>query len=141
MKHLLSFLLILFGVVVACIAASMILTGPDATGNLFARIVSSIFNTDPVLTGLGNANADSELRFYSAFFFVYGLFVVKVGSNLNEYTNWVPPIIGVFFLGGLARLLSYYLIGEPHIFFQVLLALELLLPPLFFGIWKLAKKK
>jgi hypothetical protein len=84
MKLLLSFLLVLFGLVVICIAAAMILTGPDATGNFFARILAGFFNTNPTLKGLGNSNADSELRFYSAFFFVYGFLIIRVGRNLEE---------------------------------------------------------
>ena len=88
------------------------------------------------LSGLGEPNDDSELRFYSVFFAAYGIVLVQTAGNLARHGHRVPILLGLFFAGGIARLLSLLTIGTPHALFLLLLGFELLLPPLLYICWR-----
>ena len=46
----------------------------------------------------------------------------------------------VFFAGGIGRLISLIAVGWPHPAFVVLMAIELILPPLLIWLWRGARK-
>jgi hypothetical protein len=81
---------------------------------------------------------DSELRFYAPFWGTYGFLVIAVARDLKRLGRWVPWLALVFFLGGVGRAISIAAVGAPHPVFVVLMAIELLLPPILVALWRLA---
>ena len=67
----------------------------------------------PGATGPVEATADSELRFFAAFWIGYGLMSLWVGLRLQERRHFVIPIALCFLLGGIGRLISSLSIGLP----------------------------
>jgi hypothetical protein len=47
----------------------------------------------------------------------------------------------VFFAGGVGRAISHLSVGTPHPFFTVLMAIELLLPPVLVLLWLAARRQ
>ena len=84
---------------------------------------------------------DSEMRFYAAIWGAYGVALVVVARNLARRLDMVPWLAAPFFLGGVGRVLSWAQVGTPHPFFQLLMAIELALPPLFVGLWWVVQRK
>ena len=82
-----------------------------------------------------SASSDSELRFYAAFWLAYGLILLRVGNDLRRQGGWIPWLAGVFFLGGLGRVVSWLSLGPPRPFYQALMASELILPVLMILLW------
>ena len=77
---------------------------------------------------------DSRERFYGAIFAGYGLaciWVVRRAPIDKVLVNWLA---GIFLLGGVGRLLSWAVEGRPHWFQLPLTALELVVPPIIFGL-------
>ncbi|MEU6949909.1 DUF4345 domain-containing protein [Streptomyces sp. NPDC046316] len=84
--------------------------------------------------GLGSAGAtvDSWGRFMGACFAGYGLAWLWAARQRPIPARAVRWLTGVFFLGGVGRLLSLATHGRPHDFQIALTVLELGLPPLLF---------
>jgi hypothetical protein len=74
---------------------------------------------------------DSEDRFYATLFLGFGAACVWSARDLAGHARLFEALMLVFWLGGVARLVSAALVGLPNPLFQFLGALELLLPPLF----------
>ncbi|MEO1015256.1 MAG: DUF4345 domain-containing protein [Pseudomonadota bacterium] len=102
-----------FGAVCVAIALGHILIGP--------RIIPGGV---PV-----NATMDSEDRFYATLFLGYGAAMIWSARDLAARRGGFLALIGVFFLGGVARLVSFAQVGPPHPLFIFLAGLELVLPP------------
>ena len=81
------------------------------------------------------------MRFYAAIWGAYGVALVVVARNLARRLDMVPWLAAPFFLGGVGRVLSWAQVGTPHPFFQLLMAIELALPPLFVGLWWVVQRK
>ena len=81
--------------------------------------------------GAPSASVESELRFYGAWWLGAGLFLAWIARDLERRGGELRAVSAVLFLAGLARLLAWADAGRPHTVFLVLLAFELLLPPLF----------
>ena len=81
--------------------------------------------------GEPSASVESELRFYGAWWFGAGLFLGWIVRDLERRGRELRAVSAVLFLAGLARLLAWADAGRPHALFLVLLAFELLLPPIF----------
>jgi len=47
--------------------------------------------------------------------------------------------MGLLFIGGLGRALSYAEVGPPHPLFVALMATELLTPPVIFLLWRFSR--
>ncbi|GAA3079702.1 hypothetical protein GCM10020000_76810 [Streptomyces olivoverticillatus] len=75
---------------------------------------------------------DSLVRFFGAVFLGYGLAWIHVARQSPIPSKWVRQLAGIMFLGGAARLLSWGSLGAPNWFQVVLMAVELVLPPLYF---------
>ena len=128
MAHFILRLCLYFvGIAGVVIGGSFILFGVDMTGQFFKAVIDTIFDSGE-LTGLRNPNADSELSFYSVFWVAYGVLLIKAANDIERYQARIPWLIGLFFAGGIARLISYIRIGEPHPLFMLLMAIELGLP-------------
>jgi hypothetical protein len=78
--------------------------------------------SDPVL--------DSQNRFYGISFTLYGVLLFLCANNIAKYSAVLKCVIWVFFAAGLARLVSIGIYGMPSTLVLLLLASELLLPPL-----------
>lgn len=115
----------LFGVTVIFIAMLHILYGPSV-------IPGSI----PV-----NATMDSEDRFYATIFLGYGAALLWCVRDIERKSRVVYLLAGIFFAGGLSRLMSMADVGMPIAFFIIMTILELIIP--FFMVfmqWRITKQ-
>ena len=115
MQNALKILIAIFGLVCIAISLMHIAIGPSA-------IPGSV---------TVNATMDSEDRFYSTMFLGFGAALVWCSQNLKERAGVFNFLLLVFFLGGCARIVSAIQVGPPNLFFQIMWALELILPPVF----------
>lgn len=81
-------------------------------------------------TSLIDATLDSQNRFYGVAFLLYGVILVYCASDLYRYKDILLITLGVFFVAGLARVVSITLAGWPAWPVLVLLATELIVPPI-----------
>jgi hypothetical protein len=109
---LLRTLVWIFGATCCVIALVHIAYGP-----------SSIPGSVPV-----NATMDSEDRFYATLFLGFGAALIWSSKDLNGRQGMFHCLLAVFFLGGVSRTVSAYQVGLPNLLFQVLWAIELILP-------------
>ncbi len=84
---------------------------------------SSIPGSIPV-----NATLDSEDRFYASLFLGFGAALIWCSRALAKRGGVFFALLAVFFIGGLARFVSYLQVGLPHPLFQFLWAVEIILP-------------
>ncbi len=122
MQSALKLLLALFGSVCAVIASVHVAFGP-----------ASIPGSVPV-----NAIMDSEDRFYAALFLGFGMAMIWVSRELNTRGGVLAALLAVFFLGGIARIISWLAVGQPSPLFMFLGSLELLMPPLLWWLYRRA---
>ena len=109
---MLRWFLVLFGVACSAIALVHIAFGP-----------ASIPGSVPV-----NATMDSEDRFYATLFLGFGVAHIWAAQDLSARSQTVLALQAVFFVGGLARIVSALAVGLPSGLFQFLGALELAIP-------------
>lgn len=95
--------------------------GPSSEILLGANISQAALS-DPVL--------DSQNRFYGVSFALYGALFYLCSTDLRKYITVLRCTLLFFFAGGLARLVSIYLVGLPSELVLMLLASEIALPPL-----------
>jgi hypothetical protein len=115
MRGLLAVLVAIFGIVCAVIGLAHIVLGPHA-----------IWGAVPV-----NATMDSEDRFYATYFIAFGVAIAWASRDLVARERLFGVLLLVFFLGGVARIVSAVMVGLPNGLFIFLGSLELILPPLF----------
>lgn len=127
--------LFVLGVAAIGIGLSMLLLGSEATGQFFAARINFFLSDPQELTGMSSPNVDSELRFYAVFWVAYGFFVLRTANNLTNNLHFVPLLAGLFFVGGLGRVLSLVAVGQPHPLIIVLMVAELAMPLLLIGLW------
>ncbi|MEZ5710919.1 MAG: DUF4345 domain-containing protein [Blastomonas sp.] len=113
-RRTLEYFTIIFGLVCMAIAMVHIVIGP-----------SSIPGSVPV-----NATMDSEDRFYATLFLGFGAALVWVARDLNSRKGMFGALLIIFFLGGIARIISALAAGLPNDLFIFLGSLELVMPPL-----------
>ena len=82
-----------------------------------------------------HASLDSQNRFYGTAFAVFGVLLWICATDLDRYGPVFVALLIVFFLGGVARLVSVALRGVPSVMIRVLTGLELAIPPLLLW-WK-----
>jgi len=87
-----------------------------------------------------NATMDSEDRFYASLFLGFGGAVIWTSFNFSDRGNLFLALMGIFFLGGLARIVSIISVGWPTPLFIFLGALELLIPPVCWWLLKTTTK-
>lgn len=123
MRALLKGFVLLFGAVCMVIALVHIGYGP-----------ASIPGGVPV-----NATMDSEDRFYATLFLGFGAANIWCAQDFGARGQVFRALMLVFFLGGVARLVSAAQVGLPSPMFVLLGALELVLPPVL--LWAQAKAR
>ena len=121
MKAALKSFVLLFGAVCMVIALVHIGYGP-----------ASIPGSVPV-----NATMDSEDRFYATLFLGFGAANIWCAQDLGTRTETFRALMLVFFIGGIARLISALQVGLPSPLFVFLGSLELAIPPIV--LWARAK--
>ena len=109
-----------FGLVCVVVSALHIIFGLQADQMLGAGL------TEITLT---NASLDSQNRFYGAQFMLMGGVVWLSAKDLARHASLLRLAMAVFFIGGVARVISIFVIGWPSAMIQALLLIELVLPP------------
>ena len=79
---------------------------------------------------LAEPTLNSQNRFYGVAFALYGVVLYLCAQDLRRYEAFFKAAVWVFFLGGVARLVSWATHGAPAPLVIVLAASELLIPPL-----------
>lgn len=118
------------GLAALLIGGMIFVIGPDATGHIFAAALRIAPPGTPPMDGFVGANVDSEMRFYAVLWMAYGGVALRVVRALPSRVNLLRLTLGVFWLGGLGRVLSYFAVGAPHPLFLVLTWVEIALLPL-----------
>lgn len=85
-----------------------------------------------------NASIDSEHRFYTATFAMFGAALVWCGIDIDRRRPTLHVLLLTLFVGGLARIASVVAKGWPHWFYIVLGVLELVVPPVIWAISRVA---
>ncbi|SDM58089.1 DUF4345 domain-containing protein [Allokutzneria albata] len=78
------------------------------------------------------ATVDSRERFYGAIFLGYGLAWIWAARQSPIPSNAVRWLAGILLLGGVGRVLSMLVHGQPHWFQIPLTVIEFVLPPVYF---------
>lgn len=120
-QRFLRWFILTFGLVCTAIALAHLALGP-----------ASIPGSVPV-----NATMDSEDRFYATLFLGFGIAHLWAARDLERRAHVVLVLQGVFFLGGIARIISALMVGPPAPLFIFLGGLELLIPPV---LWRLLRR-
>lgn len=113
MLNALKYLLFAIGLVTLATGLNVIFGGASAV---------------PGVEGETPVSVDNELRFFAVFWVAYGLFCAWVASDLSARQNFVYAIALMFFLGGVARVLSHLSLGAPSGVLIGATVLELVLP-------------
>ncbi len=72
---------------------------------------------------------NSQNRFYGVAFAFYGVALYLCAGDIRRYEPILKALLYVFFLAGVARVISWATHGAPAPLVMLLLATELLLPP------------
>lgn len=121
------------------IGLMIFLIGPHATASLFGSASGLVLGAEAYSGGLDNVNVDSEMRFYSVFWIAYGIGLLWATANRLQHSVWVYSALGLFFLGGIGRLISFFVVGAPDPLFTALMAIELVVPTIAAIIYAMAK--
>jgi hypothetical protein len=102
-----------------------------------ARMLLRILGAIPIVAGLASVafggavvpgdagpSAESELRFYGAWWFGAGLFLQWVASDLPARRPWLLPFAGLLALGATGRLIGILVDGAPDGQFVALMVIE-----------------
>ncbi|THD59068.1 DUF4345 domain-containing protein [Phenylobacterium sp.] len=139
MRVAMRFLLAGLGGSALLIALSILLLGAGATAGVGERAFEMLSGWKGLPSPSWPPSTDSELRFYSALWGGYGVMLLCAARNLSRWDGRVPGLAAIFFIGGVGRALSWVMVGAPHPFFLVLMAIELILPPVIIVLWSGAR--
>jgi hypothetical protein len=78
--------------------------------------------------GTVTPDVDSEMRFYAVWYVAAGALLLRAVARVESETWVIRLVAAAFFAAGCARLLSWIVVGKPHVAALVLMGLELLLP-------------
>ena len=90
----------------------------------------------PGATIEAQAHIDNELRFFSMFWVAYGGLCFWVGRNIHKRHHFIPVVALVFFLGGIGRLFSIVMVGNPGNFLIGAMVAEFILPLVIYALYK-----
>jgi len=139
-RTVLQILMFGLGAAAILIGSMIFVAGPTftagATEALYAALAGAQAQTPPF-----TPTADSELRFYAPFWVVYGAILIRVARGLPSRSGWIPGLAGLFFAGGVGRLIARLTVGPPHPAFTMLMVTELALPAAMVGLWFMARRE
>ena len=81
---------------------------------------------------LNDANLDSQNRFYGAAFALFAVVFWYASSDPAQHKRLLQAAFALFFVAGLARILSIIVVGWPSIEVLALTAIELIGPPVMY---------
>ena len=128
-------LLWILGISAILLCLSIVFLGPSNTAQISELTFGALTGRDGPLAGRWPPTMDSELRFYAPFWGAYGILLIAVARDLPRHGRWVPWLALLFFAGGAGRAISWAAVGSPHPFFLLLMAIELVTPPILAGLW------
>lgn len=132
-------LLYIIALIAMSVGAMNILLGPQWTAEFWQVVWGWIVPGTLYTDTLKSASLDSELRFYSVFWVAYaGVIFWALREGLPG--RKLSLLAGLFFLGGAARALSWMMVGPPDILFQLMMWIELILPPVIAGLLFFARR-
>lgn len=131
---MLKFLFSALGITAMAIGTMMFVLGAETTGQAFAALLRIVVPDAPRLTGLTGPDLDSELRFYAVLWVAYGATAFWVAQALPERIKLLSLMLGIFWLGGIGRVISYFAVGVPHPLFVVLMWIEITAAPALFAL-------
>ena len=117
----LAIVLKVFAPVFLIVAALHLLLGLNADALLGAKVSAEVA-AEPFL--------NSQNRFYGVAFALYGVVLYLCATDLQRFEPIFKSAMWVFFLGGVARLVSWATHRAPAPLVIALAASELLIPPL-----------
>lgn len=85
-------------------------------------------------------NLESELRFYSALWVALGCVAVWLVPRVANETLAARAVLAAVFAAGLARVISLVSAGAPDPLFSVLMAIELVFPPIVYAVAEMARR-
>jgi hypothetical protein len=129
-------ILLLLGLAALVICLSIMAIGPGSTAHFGEMAFDLATGSSNPSSGPWPPSMDSELRFYAPFFGTYGLMLIHMARSWPRFEFFVPVVMGLFFIGGIGRLISHFVVGAPHPFFTLLMAIELALPILTVELWR-----
>jgi hypothetical protein len=80
-----------------------------------------------------NASFDSQNRFYGIAFSLLGVVLLIGATDLRRYKPMLAAVLGVLFLAGVGRALSWGLHGAPAPALIAITCVDLVLPPLLYA--------
>jgi hypothetical protein len=140
MRLCLRVLIGVLGVSAVAICLSIMLLGAESTAWSAERAYDLVTGWRGPLSASWPPTMDSELRFYAPFWGAYGILLLAVAARFEARGRWTPWLAAVFFAGGVGRAISYVSVGAPHPFFKLLMAIELLTPPVLIALWRAAQR-
>lgn len=139
MRTLLTILLAGLGAASVLIGAGILLLGAEAIASQGTGLFNALTGTD-IASPAWPPTMDSELRFYAALFVAFGLLCVRSARAPERHAAEIPWLMLAFFAGGVGRALSCVMVGAPHPFFLMLMWIELVMPVVVIGIWRLTTR-
>lgn len=113
------------GLSAVAIGMMIFIGGPAFTARTFGNVIDATIGVPGYSGGLEHVNVDSEMRFFSAFWITYGVYLLWLVRQIHKYTTEVFIVLGVFFLGGVGRFISFVVLGAPDLLFNILMYIEL----------------
>jgi hypothetical protein len=96
---------------------------------IFISLLHIVFGPESIPGSVPvNATMDSEDRFYATLFTAYGAALLWCVRDVERKGLYVKLLALVFFVGGLARIVSMLAVGLPNTFFIAMTILELVIP-------------
>ena len=96
---------------------------------LVAGSLSVAFGASSVLGARDvTAEVDSEMRFYAVWYVVAGALLLRATRRVESGTWTIRLIAAAFFVAGCSRILSWVVVGRPHLSQLILMVIELILP-------------
>jgi hypothetical protein len=129
------------GLAAVLICLSILLLGAQETAWTAERIFATLTVSSGPLSQPWPPTMDSELRFYAPFWGAYGILLLMSARDWPRRSHWVPWLAVVFFAGGVGRAISFLTVGPPHPLFTLLMAIELLTPPVLAALWLVTRRR
>jgi len=133
-------LIAVLGLSAVAIALSIFLLGAAQTAWAGEQVFDLLTGWRGPLTPAWPASMDNELRFYSALWGAYGVLLLAAARDMARWDRAIPWLAGVFFAGGVGRMVSLLQVGPPHPFFLMLAGVELVLPLVLIALWLASKR-